>query len=95
MDLDKINAIHKTNRDMKRKENISNNLDNCKCDIPYLIPGYDYCHRCNPNAPNKVEMPVSEVKPEDKPKRKREYIPKVKICSCCGSFAHGKFHYNF
>ena len=34
-------------------------------------------------------------KPKDKPKRKRKYIPKVKICSCCGSFAHGKFHYNF
>ena len=32
---------------------------------------------------------------EGKPKRKRKYIPKLKICSCCGSFAHGKFHYNF
>ena len=24
-----------------------------------------------------------------KPKRKRKYIPKVKICAGCGSFAHG------
>jgi hypothetical protein len=26
---------------------------------------------------------------ENKPKRKSRYIPKVKICAGCGSFAHG------
>jgi uncharacterized protein with von Willebrand factor type A (vWA) domain len=50
----------------------------------------------NPKDMEAIIKKQEEIKEEAvKPKRKRKYIPKVKVCSCCGSIAHGKFHYNF
>jgi len=54
--------------------------ESCTIDSPFLEDAEEA---------KRLRSELQSVEREEKPKRKGRYIPKVKICAGCGSFAHG------